>query len=103
MSIKECEMIKPTVIFSFLNGILYYEYEEILYEANFFNINKLKENISNSYKVAFNNIPVNIVVDIIEKLKNEDTDIFVYRIKNPKTNNVNYYGILNDKVKKLTK
>ena len=99
MNIKEYETIKPIISFYLIGNKIYFIYKETIIELNDHNLNILKEELTIPYKIEFKNISINLVVGIIEKLKTDESDLFAYRIKNPITNNINYYAILNEKQK----
>lgn len=99
MNIKEYETIKPIISFYLINDKIYFTYKGKIIEINDHNLNILKEELTIPYKIEFKNIPINLVVGIIEKLKTDESDLFAYRIKDPITNNINYYAILNEKQK----
>ena len=94
MNIKEYETIKPIISFYYINNKIYFTYKGKIAEVNTYNLNILKEELTIPYKIEFKNIPINLVVGIIEKLKTDDSNLFAYR-----TNNINYYAVLTEKQK----
>ncbi len=103
MNIKEYDSLKSNIKFYSKRAFVYFDYEGNIYEVNSDTLNNIKQQLECPYKIEFNKLPINIVVSIIESLSDEDTDFFVYRVKNPKTNDINYYAIINEKqkIKKL--
>ena len=103
MNIKEYNSLESIIKFYYFNKDIYYYFNNKVYELTKDNLNILKDELIIPYKMEFKNIPINIVIEIIEKIKNDDSNLFAYRIKDNMNDTINYYAILTEsqKVKQI--
>ena len=105
MNSKIYEEYKPIVIFYKIGQDVCYEYNNDIQKVNFDTLYELKQQLIVPYKISFIGISRANIARILKDLKEENIDIFCYRVKNPKTNNLKYHAIFTEKskIKKLEK
>ena len=100
MNIKVYEgYSKPIVSFFHLGKDICYRYESNIEKVNLDTLNILKEQLELPYKVSFYGINRANIGRILKDMKDEDTEIFCYPVKNPKTNLLKYHAIFTKKIK----
>ena len=99
MNIKVYEEYKPIVNFIKLGQDVCYKYQEEVQKVDLFSLNELKNKLELPYKVSFEGISRSNIGRILKDLIDEDTNVFCYRVKNPKNNLIKFYAIFTKKIK----
>lgn len=103
MNIKTYNSIQSKIKFIKIENGAGFIFNNQLYQCNLDNLKELKSILEPPYKVSFCGLSRANIGRILGDLKNDDNEIFCYRVKNPRNNLLTYYAIITLKTKVLKK
>jgi len=99
MNIKEFKGLEPKVEFIKLGSGVCFKFENNMYKFDNDTMEYLNKKLELPYKVSFYGLSRANIGRILSYLKDDDNEIFWYRVKNPKNNVFIFHAIIREKIK----